>query len=266
LSALTSRSILSASSLLLTLLTGCGDGLVGADYRGEVLAEMSGYVHVQYWNPNLPPVWEEEASRLRIAMFWGGPGGGIHEEQQVQAETEFPAKYTLKFYSPPPAESFQEAEGLVGRVAIGMPMLYIDLNDDGSWDHQKEPLVGSPYDTVMVYSEDGFEAYEEGRKIEWIDGEPVREFTPVSMSPGFHLMNGYVDLCQTALWPMAELREKRVDIVVDTFWDDLIDYDCDGALDEWMTVACPEDMSDLCEDPEALAEGSWEEGCLELCD
>lgn len=238
---------------------GCGDGLVGDEYHGEVLAEMTGYVHVNYWNPTLQPIWEENADQLRIAMFWGGPNGTFLQEQQIQAETEFPAKYTLKIYSPPPESSFQEVEGVQGRVAIGMPMLYIDVNGDGIWDHEDdEPLVGSPYDTVMVYSAEEFEASEIG-PVEWVEGKRRQTFEPVMMPPGYHLMDGYVDLCYTTVWPFAQVKKNQVDIVVDEFWDEMIDPNCDGKIDEW----CPEDMSEHCEDPESVPEGTWMEVCVQ---
>lgn len=85
------RSI-SMIALLSLSLSACGDGVVGADYPGEVLAELTGVVEDPDGLATEP---------LEVHISWINAGGFSSELADV--EGEFPAAFTLRLYQPPPA-------------------------------------------------------------------------------------------------------------------------------------------------------------------
>lgn len=255
--------------LLAALLSAaCTHALVGAEYRGDVLLELSGTVEITD-----DATWPEGS--LRVAVFWYAPGQGLVEEQSVQATTDFPARYTLRLYSPPPNSSLRPPPwGGAGQVAVGVPLLYQDSDGSGHWDPEREQVVGGSDQALLVYSTEPMDAWrlppgaqvDSGFDTGWDSGGWEEEvFDPeaegleaVQLPAGFQLLAGYATLCEAEVSPFVAYEKDDVRVLVGEWWDALF-LDCGFCPP-------PEEMPELCEAGERGELEAWEEECLAACD
>lgn len=214
---------------LLLLLTGCGPLADGA-YRGDVLFTLQGTVYAT----------DETAGDedLRVALFWARDDGA-RTEQAVVLTTDFPARYVLEVYAPPPERALLDVPWDDGhRYAVGAPLLYLDTDGNSRWDGD-EALVGATLDLTVVYAE----PTHSGRDTPAAEG----------LQTGFQriLTAGLDGLCADAAAPLPGSlppADHPTDLYVGDWGDKLNDLDCDGKLDEW---------SELCaSDPEACGKTS----------
>jgi len=189
---------------------------VDGAYLGEPLLEIEGRVLIDPYEQDTFTTEDYNAlvESLRIAMFWSGEGGGIGEEQQVLTRTAFPMSFSLQLFSPPRASSLIDLAGVEGEVAVGAPILYLDEDGDGSWDPRAEGVVGSGME-VILYGEAPFEVASAG-------GGSDR------LLPGFYMVEGYVDTCESQIFPTRAGDDAFMELYIGALWDDLIDVDCGG--------------------------------------
>ncbi|MCB9687859.1 MAG: hypothetical protein H6738_18950 [Alphaproteobacteria bacterium] len=247
---------MSARVLPFFLLMGCG-GLAGADWRGERLFSISGDVL------SLEPV--DLSGNLRVALFWAW-NEDQPVEQSVVVETSFPAHYQLDVYAWPPEEAMFTAPWSNVELAIGVPLLYDDADDDGRYD-PGEALVGGPQESGVLYVpplDDGEVVIDE----QLVDGRSEE----ATLTSGFHAVTNDLQsaLCgEVALQPELVRQEvPRTDLYVGPFWIHFTDWNCDQVLTEW-TDACPTDPGDplfveFClEQAQLLPDGSYP--CADVC-
>ncbi|TNE91285.1 MAG: hypothetical protein EP330_05740 [Deltaproteobacteria bacterium] len=236
------RSI-SACIASAVLLGGCG-GLASGGWPGDVLHEVRGSVFVDPGDP--AAAWPDDP--LRVAVFWAGADGQANTEQAVVVETEFPARYELALHAPPPEEVRFESPWAQTRVAVGMPMLYLDFNGNERWDEASEPLAGGAFELAILYAEDASweMGFEQGFQTVWLAADVCAPKPPTD----------------TEMFPVPG---EPVDLYVGEYWSYVRDWNCDGSLDEWDQACPPEsDMLQLCEDPKAMQEPFLQE-CAWLC-
>ncbi|MEQ1570845.1 MAG: hypothetical protein ABMA64_34770 [Myxococcota bacterium] len=211
-------------------LTGCGS-LADAGYRGEVLLELAGQV-VSDGSVSI----EHEVG---VTLMWSI--GGAVEQQAVVARTTFPSRYTLEVYRPPATGGFQSPWGEEWLdVAIGQPVLFEDLDDDGRWDQQAEPVVGGSLDRAIV----------------WVDALRTPELAPgwVPDRTGYHVVQVSREPCVGAELPGLPLEPagETTDLEVGYYWEAVLDLDCDG-VPEWNSGGDPDPFGE-CGDPGAYLE------------
>lgn len=213
------------------LAVGCG-GLASGDWRGDTLFEARGGVFVDPSDPDV--VWPDEP--LRVAVFWAGTDGETRAEQPVVVETAFPARYELSLHTPPPQSARFRSHWSDKMVAVGVPMLYADRNEDGRWNPSNEPLAGGAFDMAIVWAEGDRSAYgvEEGFQTVWMEADVCSETVPVHSQ-------------------MFPAEDASLDLFVGDYWDHARDWNCDGSYDEWEEACPPEsEMAYLCDDPMAM--------------
>ena len=205
------------------------------------------------------------SGNLRVALFWAWDDERP-VEQSVVVETSFPAHYQLDVYAWPPDEAMFTAPWSNVELAIGVPLLYEDADDNGRYD-LGEALVGGPQESGVLYVPplaDGVVVIDE----QLIDGR-VEE---AELTSGFHTVAN--DL-QSALCGQDELQPdlirqevSRTDLYVGPFWMHFADWNCDQVLTEW-TDACPTAPDDpalleFClEQTELAPDGAFP--CAEVC-
>ncbi|MCO4743246.1 MAG: hypothetical protein KC912_00565 [Proteobacteria bacterium] len=238
----------SAFTASLALLGSCG-GLVGGDYRGEALYTVHGSVFVDPDDPDAS--WPD--APLRVAIFWAGADGFNETEQAVVIETEFPARYSLSIYQPPPPGVLFYTPWHDAKVAVGVPMLYLDHNEDHRWTPNEEPIVGGSYDLAVVYAEASH-------------GQAT-----LDVQEGYQSMWALDEVCDDRVATGTEFFPADgapMDLFVGAYWEYVRDWDCDGSYDEWQE-ACPPppDMQWLCDnDPLAFDEDPFLQECEYLCE
>ncbi len=236
-------------ALLALLFAGCSDALVGTDYHGEPLLELEGKVE-QLEAPGFTGKWGESGNQkwempggpapeegdLKLAMFWS-KGGTDGEEDSLFAAVEqhavttstFPARYQLTLYQPPPASLLHTDEDGSGRYAIGLLIVYVDLDHDGRWNAEVDKLVGGAPGRALAYTDTGAESVHFG-----------------TLGPGYHRLREPKDGKDG---PKCT-KDGRVNLLPDdkpdldlqmAAWFSpkvLVDLDCDGKAYEWKK-ACP---------------------------
>jgi hypothetical protein len=255
---------------VLLALAGCGDALVDARYAGEPLVVVQGSVLSDF----TPEELNLTSGALAITLDWAElDEAESPPDVAVRITTDFPARYTLRIYGPPPAAAFFDApwsEG--GRIAVATPLLYMDDDGDGQWDAAKERVVGGAHDIVLLFTHrpvhiDAVEPPDSGWAWQrdpatgdsgdsgwrpwgdsgWGPGDsaqtgdsggyswyPDRE--PVTLEPGYHKMFTRVDFCDGRPAPVPQLlpaSEAPVDLSMGPLWSFLTDWDCDGRIDDW---------------------------------
>ena len=169
-------ALIAASALFLTALfmaSGCGD-LDDPENPGQALWVLRGKLAEA---PEAPPV---TTSALRVAFVWQRhleDDGVAVISQDVPVNPEFPARFTLEVYDPPPETAMHNAEeleedfeGLDFRLAAAQVLVYDDLNGNGRLDilpHDAEEYI----DYVVGYAEDYLVVYIEGEPPDYeLDG------------------------------------------------------------------------------------------------
>lgn len=220
---------------LMAGLCGCDGSLVDGSYHGEPLLVVAGEVKlVEKTSSGVDATNAFPAGKLRMALMWLGPKGTPADtlfvpaaEQSVTAVAEFPARYRLAVYVPPPAAAVLR-ESAIGPYALAVLAAYVDTNGNGSFERDTDKLVGgATAQRVVVYSPQGLSA-------PWLDA-PI--------AAGYHRMvaqgagtgckkSGRVTL---ALDSQADTEVKVFAELPATLFPDV---DCDGANTDF-SAACP---------------------------
>ena len=217
-----------ARTVALLSLTGCGS-LVDTDYRGEVLFELSGTVIY---------MGEQTFDNIGVALAWSNQETATDAILPVVVKTTFPAQYTLQIFSPPPENATLNLFGNNGSLAaIGKIYLFEDTNDNGVWDLPMERLVGSTFDSAVVWVDDGVAAGSDA-------------MTPFfDLEPGFHFVNiPYVSCSQEFAPEVLPMDAHRADLYIG--YTDSFDYNCDGDQD----IPVADDPFFECPPPELIQE------------
>ncbi len=234
---------LAVATLLATVTSACGDPLVSGDYRGEPLAIIEGDVlFVDDVSAELP------SAPLRVAVFWS-TGDALQDEslevvdslqEQVVTTGSFPARYSIFLYTPPPVSLLEPLPGSEQLAAVGMVVLYLDIDGNQRWSGQEgvfEPLIGGPEEEVILYAPDG------------LHGEVVEE----PLAAGFHAVVPQRDeLCieeeGERFVPLEPGQTSQLNLLVGPDIDSLLyDLDCDEVIDEWCaTCPSPAQLETLC--------------------
>ncbi len=226
--------------------TACSDALVDIDYHGEPLLELEGKVE-QLEAPGFTGAWgvpgkqtwgtpDGEAPSegdLQLAMFWSaGAADGDKDslvtavEQQAVTTSSFPARYRLTLYRPPPEALMHTDEDGAGRYTIGLLVVYVDLDRDGTWNAEVDKLVGGAPGRAIAYTDTGADSVHFG-----------------------HLESGYHRLRESKSKGKCT-KDGRLQLIIDDKPDldlqmaagfspnVLVDLDCDGNSYEW-GKACP---------------------------
>ena len=244
---------------LAVLMVSCGQMAVDGHYRGEPLFAIRGTVSVTATRSDL-------SGELRVALFWARPGsaGGAPldavtaVEQEVGTASSFPARVALTVHERPGAELIATAPDVQGTFALGMLLVYLDVDGDGRWDRGLEELVGAAPDAVVVYAPAGLTGGRYG-----------------TLAAGFHLLARAPGAVCDA--PLASAEASEVPIVVDMRFPAaaLGDIDCDGGAEEWSgTCPSPATVWSMCRNnatPDALCSTCepllWAEGSPDVsCD
>ncbi len=208
---------------------GCG-AVVDGSYRGEPLATLSGNIVVEA-GAATPP------GDLRVALFWSGPEASI--EQDVVTTLDFPARYTLTLYSPPPDNALFEADYTEGGpIALSTPLLYEDQDGDGQWTRGLEPVIGASVDAALVYVTGELELHEPAAETGLLEES-------MELHSGYHVLEQAGYLCaQSATAPLVPGTGAAVDIILGDYAPRLLDVDCDGDSDEWGELEDDDDSDD----------------------
>ncbi len=220
-----SRALL---AVLCAGLAACGDGLVGADYQGLPLLSMAGQVMVEEELPAFD-------GEVRVAVFWSSQGDR-GAQQQASVTTDFPAQYTLTLYTPPPDEVLYALEPVPDQAAIGMPLIYEDIDDNGRFDEGTELVIGGAEDILVFYfpqdveiegpdhpDDTGPEPPDDDR------GEPYEG----TLEAGYHVMETLDEPCRGGHLAAAPIDAEQVDLVVGDVYELLQDVDCREGHEEW---------------------------------
>ncbi len=211
------------AALPLLLLFGCGDPLVGADYHGEPLLELAGEVLME------EPL-GDDADDLRVAVFWAGPEPDGTDELVVTTTTAFPAQYTLTLYQPPDEDALLDPPFGHGQVAVGAPMLYLDTDDDETWDRDSESVIGGSQGVLILYVT---EAQDAERPDEAPTGKPEEGDPPPRLEAGYHTVEQLGETCDHKALTLEEVDPAMISLALGSLWESLVDVNCDGNLDEW---------------------------------
>ncbi len=136
-------------ALALLLLAGCGEGLVDPDYRGEPLFRLEGQIRSVV---ELPP--EVREAPIRASVFWNpevrpGAPARLLEQASTSAEVRFPATFVMTFFRPPEPQHFAAVQP---PQAVGLILVYADLDADGRYDPERDRLVGGTREIGVLYT------------------------------------------------------------------------------------------------------------------
>lgn len=125
---------------------GCGDGLAGADFRGDALFTFSGQVaSVEQLGAG-----ERDA---RVSVFWAQDISSTTvglEQASTAVEVSFPSTFQVHIFHPPEAEHFITGEP----YAIGRLLMYDDVDHSSAWSTGDELLGGAENKVLLYASED----------------------------------------------------------------------------------------------------------------
>jgi len=210
--------------------SGCGDPLRGVEYQGTPMLTVEGQVVIMQSMIDLQ-------GEVRVALYWSSvQEHGQQHQQEVTIDTNFPARYQLTLFTPPPDEVIRENGRMPLPVAIGVPLLYEDQDGDGKFDADSDLVLGGAHSALVIYM-DGEPPAPEGND-ETGSGEDTASAGPESGPPAFHDGYNLVSVqntnCGTGALGLVIEDSPDVLITVDDAWDDWLDADCDGSLDEWL--------------------------------
>ena len=233
--------------LLLTLFAvACADALVDLDYHGEPLFHLEGKVE-QLESPGFTGTWgapgaqswdaeEEEAlaqGQLQLAVFWSpdtkdakATGTVAAVEQQAVTTAAFPARYQLTLYRPPPANLLHQDPDGQGRYAIGLVIIYVDMDRNGVWNPEIDRLVGGASGRAIAYAPTGADSVHFGH-----------------LEPGYHRLRQVTGKSECTADGRRRMKldaDPDLDLQMAAWFSPtvLVDLDCDGHAYEWKK-ACP---------------------------
>ncbi len=152
---------MACAGLLLGAL-GCGDGLLGEQYRGEPRFSYAGqmataggeplYTHPLrtgiFWLPYDPTALALEDSEATLIDGFErlglAPGAALIEQSSIAVDVAFPGYFELNVFAEPPADAYVAENG----VSYGVLLIYEDTNENGVFD-EGELAGGGP--SQMVY-------------------------------------------------------------------------------------------------------------------
>ena len=205
--------------------------LLGTAYNGEPLFTLSGEVTIR---DDLSQGFDLEDEVVRMSLLWaqGGPDG-LDNQQQLFIETDFPARYEMVMYHPPPDAVFvslQEVTGTLSSLAYAIPVAYIDVDEDGFLGPEDQ-ILGRTARAMILYLPPGFESSpppEGGRRLEDVFDEG---YSSVVFQQG-ESCNGRAPI------PPQETDSTDVDVIIGAELADVLpDINCDGSLKEW-SILC----------------------------
>ncbi len=229
-----SRCLATCSSALLACLafgsSACGDALQGSGYPGEPLIVIAGQVLIEEALP--PPEGE-----VRVAVYWSSQGhDGVQHQQDAEVGTSFPALYTLTLYTLPPDEVFYRPPQAEHPMAIGVPIVYEDLDGDGGHD-QGEPVLGGAQGVLVFYAAEaerlGAPPDDGGPGGDGDTGRPGPGGEEGELPEGYHTAIPQGDPCGDGVLRLELVDSSLVELVVGELWSFLPDMDCDDDVDEW---------------------------------
>ena len=180
--------------------------------------------------PEAPAV---TTSALRVAFVWQRhleDDGVAVISQDVPVTPDFPARFTLEVYDPPPESAMHEAEeleedfeGMDFRAAVAQILVYDDLNGNGRLDilsHDAEDYI----DYVVGYAEDYMVVYIEGNP-------PPYELDGVVFVRGLNLI--HFDYDSDGWSPEVEQLPLDTELHIDVGDDPDLQYlMCDQSVDQ----------------------------------
>lgn len=204
----------------MALLVGCGDVLVAGDYPGEPLLVVTGQVLVA---ESL-----QAAGSPSVALLWTEAGTDNRAETAVEVTTRFPSYYELRVYQPPTESDFFE-DPVGDRLALGVILLFDDIDGDGHFRVGTDAAIGTAEATHVAWftapphgqPDAPTEAYLVGHGLPSCRGGPPDGDTAEDSAgepPG-------------GLPVQAGVGEA--DLVVADVCTLLPDWNCDGELEEW---------------------------------
>ena len=222
-------------SVLLGLsLVACGDPLVGAGYQGVPLMQLGGQVIID-------DVMDEPQGEIRVAVYWSSRGEhGLEHQQETRVGTSFPANYTLTLYTPPPDEVLYQPPHAGAPMAIGVPIVYDDIGGDGGFS-DGDTVLGGSQDVLILYA---MEAEEHQPPPDGGGGGPDDTGGPgpgddpgpgngEPLEAGYHAVSALGGSCDAEYLVLNLVDPTEVTMAVGELWDNLVDMDCDGDIDEW---------------------------------
>lgn len=211
-------------------LAACGAPLHGADYPGQPMMQLAGQVLIE--DPLPTPQGE-----VRVAVFWSSQGEhGEQHQQETAVSTAFPARYSLTLYTPPPDEVLYQPPHMSSPAAVGLPMLYDDVDLDGVFD-ATEQLLGGSQDVLILYALESMghlppPGDDTDEPEDDTDDPPVGD-PPNPLEPGYHAVRQLGSSCDEDDLVLTEVDPADVSMVVGDLEEFLEDMDCDGDRDEW---------------------------------
>jgi hypothetical protein len=158
---------------LAVLLFAC-DPLVEDGYLGEPIFKVRGETTFM-----MAPIPGEEVTH-RASAFWNvGSAGSIDliEQTSVTTEVFLPDVFDVIFFRPPEPQHFRSS-----REAIGILLVYADVDRDGRWNDQVDALLGATTRQGFAYSTaTGFSLVDLPAACPAADGSP--EEVPVISAP-----------------------------------------------------------------------------------
>ena len=134
--------------LYAAVLAGCGDGLVNSAYRGEPILRLEGALISI--GPGAPNTGDAE---ILVSVFWNRsinttPPDFI-EQTSVSTAIRFPQGFELRVFEPPLDEHFLVDDT---RVAVGMLLLYADMDGNGSFTQGRDIVMGGNGQSGLAYA------------------------------------------------------------------------------------------------------------------
>lgn len=123
---------------------GCGDALVDERYRGEPIFKAKGTIDAQAAASSFVD------GTVRASIFWQTEGGALMEQQSLSTQVEFPSSIEVLVFYPPPHQALVKAAS--SSYAVGMVLLYVDLDGDRRFDDGQDRFVGGDTRNGFLYS------------------------------------------------------------------------------------------------------------------
>lgn len=206
----------------------CGDGLVSGDWRGEPLITVGGDVLVRESLGDLD-------GDVAVAALWNGGRDTVDiADQSVDATLQFPSRYTLRFYQPPPPEVRNAApDGSDSLFAMAVLVLFEDLDADQNLDLGAEIVLGMAPERVLMWST------QDGAPGDDTSPDPAQDLPPPVLDGlgGHYLVR---DTGSGSCAPGAGVTREPTDVQLEVGVDcrRLPDPDCIASSLEWLSL-CP---------------------------
>jgi hypothetical protein len=135
-------------ALCLTMLAGCGDPMVSADYRGEPIFLLNGVIEsVGPGSVQLAP-----GETALVSMFWSVSlsrrAPRLLPQDSVTAAVQFPSTFEVRFFDPPEPKHLVADDG---RYGVGLLLAFVDADGDLAFD-PGERLIGGSLDVAIIWA------------------------------------------------------------------------------------------------------------------